>query len=417
MSIQFHKTTVVAFTLLSLSLSACSDSSSNTRVPFTPTIFNAPLTGSQMSPPVTTSAKGEGSVVISENETTIDIALKSTGLTNVDKLHLHLGFCGEDGPVLFNLLETQNFADDFAITVTQSDLKPFANLSFADVVNAIRGGQTYLKVHTTQNPAGEIRGQLGTQTLNINTITGEQLVAPVRSAATGMGMVSINENQSEIQITVQTQNLTGVDKVHVHLGFCGEAGPVLFNLLEKAPFSDTFSVTVTESDLKPFAGLTFAESVGAILGGQSYFKVHTTQNPAGEIRGQIGTQTLVSTLTGADIAAGAVNTTATGNGQLILNGSQDALRCRLQSSGLSNVTAVHIHLGFPGESGPVLFNLLDNTAYSTDISLDLTATDLKPASGLSFDEAVNALMSGRAYFKIHTQSFPAGELRGPVVKP
>ncbi|MDF1664459.1 MAG: CHRD domain-containing protein [Planctomycetota bacterium] len=416
MSIQFYSKTAIAIALLSLS--ACSNSSSsNAGTAFSPTVFTAALSGTQMSPPVTSSAKGEGSVIVSQNQDSIAIALKSTGLTNVDKVHLHLGFCGEDGPVLFNLLETQSFADDFSITVTQADLKPFANLSFAEAINAIRSGQTYLKVHTSQNPDGEIRGQLGVQTLNVNSITAEQLVIPVQSTASGMGLVSVNENQSEIQITVQTQNLTNVEKVHIHLGFCGEAGPVLFNLLEKAPFSDSFSVTVTESDLKPFSGLSFPEAVGAILGGQSYFKVHTTQNPTGETRGQIGTQTLASTLTGADIVAGPVNTTATGNGQLILNGTQDTLRCMLQSSGLVDVTAVHIHLGFPGESGPVLFNLLDTTTFTTDLSLSLTATDLKPASGLSFDEAVNALMTGRAYFKIHTQSFPDGEIRGAIVKP
>lgn len=417
MSSQFNFKRTVAVTFLSLSMCACSNNSSNSASPFNPTVFKAQLGGNQMSPPVISAAEGQGTVVVSQGKDSVAIGLKSTGLTNVEKLHLHLGFCGEDGPVLFNLLETQSFTDDFSITVTQANLKPFANLSFPEAIEAIRNGRTYLKVHTTQNPAGEIRGQLGKQTLNGNAITGEQLVSPVQTAASGMGLVSVNEAQSELQITLQTQNLTNVEKVHIHLGFCGESGPVLFNLLEKAPFADSFSVTVTENDLKPFAGLTFKEAVGAVLGGQSYFKVHTAQNPSGEIRGQIGPQTLVSTLTGAEIAAGAVNTTAMGNGQLILSGSQTALRCRLQSSGLSDVTAVHIHLGFPGESGPVLFNLLDTIAYSNDISLNLTATDLKPASGLSFDEAVNALMSGRAYFKIHTQSFPDGELRGPIVKP
>ena len=418
MSTHFHSIALGALTILSLSLSACSDSSSsNSTAPVPITVFTASLNGAQMSPPVQSSAEGQGSLIISHNNDSVQIELKSSGLINVDKVHLHLGFCGEDGPVLFNLLENQVFSDNFSITVTQSDLKPFSNNSFSEVLSAIRNGRTYLKVHTTQNPEGEIRGQVGIQTLNINEITGQQLVTPVQTGARGMGLITVNESQSAIQITVQSQGLTNVDKVHIHLGFCGEAGPVLFNLLEKAPFSNSFSVTVTESDLKPFSGLTFAQAVGAILGGQSYYKVHTTQNPAGEIRGQIGTQTLVSALSGGEIAAGPVTTSASGNGQLILNAVQDTLRCRLQSSGLSGVTAVHIHLGFPGESGPVLFNLLETTSFSTDINLNLTAADLKPMSGLTYSEAVNALLSGRAYFKIHTQSFPDGELRGPIVKP
>jgi hypothetical protein len=42
-------------------------------------------------------------------------------------------------------------------TFTASDVSA---ISFADLLAAIRAGTTYVNVHTTQFPGGEIRGQL-----------------------------------------------------------------------------------------------------------------------------------------------------------------------------------------------------------------------------------------------------------------
>jgi hypothetical protein len=37
----------------------------------------------------------------------------------------------------------------------------------SSVVNALESGRTYVNVHTKKNPAGEIRGQLGSAALTI----------------------------------------------------------------------------------------------------------------------------------------------------------------------------------------------------------------------------------------------------------
>ena len=42
-----------------------------------------------------------------------------------------------------------------------ADLKgPLAGKTLSDLVNMIKNGDAYVNVHTTQNPEGEIRGQL-----------------------------------------------------------------------------------------------------------------------------------------------------------------------------------------------------------------------------------------------------------------
>jgi hypothetical protein len=44
---------------------------------------------------------------------------------------------------------------------TAADLKgPLAGKQLFDLVNMIKNGDAYVNVHTTQNPEGEIRGQL-----------------------------------------------------------------------------------------------------------------------------------------------------------------------------------------------------------------------------------------------------------------
>ena len=50
-------------------------------------------------------------------------------------------------------------------TLTADDLvqpaAPAPPITFAQVVGAIRAGNTYANIHTVIHPAGEIRGQIG----------------------------------------------------------------------------------------------------------------------------------------------------------------------------------------------------------------------------------------------------------------
>src|SRR5262249_3987625 len=55
--------------------------------------------------------------------------------------------------------------------------------------------------------------------------------------------------------------------------------------------SGQFTTTLTAADFRPDPadGInTFQDAVNAMLSGNTYFNIHTTQYPGGEIRGQIG---------------------------------------------------------------------------------------------------------------------------------
>lgn len=142
----------------------------------------ATLTGAQEVSPVTTTATGQGWVVISTDTTTITYFVSFTGLSGpVAASHIHLGNVGVNGGVMLPLtasvspmtgtLTSANFAAQGSVT------------TFAGALAAITAGGTYINVHTAANPGGEIRGQLAVF-VPAPTPTTAPTAAPAAPAAT-----------------------------------------------------------------------------------------------------------------------------------------------------------------------------------------------------------------------------------------
>jgi hypothetical protein len=85
----------------------------------------------------------------------------------------------------------------------------------------------------------------------------------------------------------------------------------------------------------------------------------------------------------------------------------------------SEILAADVHLGDPGEDGPILFTLeRDSSEGLASFSGSWTAVDLVPAPAagiVTFAEAVQAIEAGNAYVNLHTEEFPEGEIRGQIV--
>jgi hypothetical protein len=113
--------------------------------------------------------------------------------------------------------------------------------------------------------------------------------------------------------------------------------------------------------------------------------------------------TLTAQLTGAQETP---PTTSTGNGLAVftLDASRTHLSYDVVISGLSNVTAAHIHLGAPGVPGPIEIGLADGPF------THLTGSATVP-EGLS-----NSILAGDTYINVHTAANPGGEIRGQVVR-
>ena len=132
--------------------------------------FTAALHGGNEVPGVSTGSAGAATV-------TWDVATK-TGTYRVDVFnmpvgttasHIHVGAPGVTGPVIINFtVPTGGISNDYGLTGTFacSDLVPRAPQginSCEDFEQALRLENTYVNVHSTNNPGGEIRGQLSMQ--------------------------------------------------------------------------------------------------------------------------------------------------------------------------------------------------------------------------------------------------------------
>ena len=131
---------------------------------------------------------------------------------------------------------------------------PFADLSDQalspeDLLNVLRDEGTYLNVHTTAFPGGEIRGQFvidpstADQPIQrfVARLDGDQEVVaegepPVVTDANGIAVLTVDTTNNTYDLNLTAENLdpsTLLDvagsPVHVHLGAAGENGPIALN--------------------------------------------------------------------------------------------------------------------------------------------------------------------------------------------
>ena len=93
---------------------------------------------------------------------TVDVFNLPSGVTLG---HIHVGAVGAAGPTMVNFVVPVPASNDFRISGSATDsgitLRPDQGIRSADdAFQAILGGNTYVNVHSTVNPGGEIRGQL-----------------------------------------------------------------------------------------------------------------------------------------------------------------------------------------------------------------------------------------------------------------
>ena len=106
------------------------------------------LAGDQEVPPVTTQAKGTGTVIVGDDGS-LKGEVSTTGITGT-AAHIHQAAAGKNGPVIVPMVKSGDTGWTFP---------PGAKLT-PDQMNALKAGDLYINVHSAANPGGEIRGQL-----------------------------------------------------------------------------------------------------------------------------------------------------------------------------------------------------------------------------------------------------------------
>lgn len=120
--------------------------------------LQATLTGSQEVPPVSTSASGVLFGSYDDVAKTINLAITVNGILQSDLTasHIHRAPVGVNGPVIFTI----GSGSSYAVLGSQL-IKVIAGAPFPAAEEAnLLSGKTYINIHTTAYPAGEIRGQI-----------------------------------------------------------------------------------------------------------------------------------------------------------------------------------------------------------------------------------------------------------------
>ena len=267
----------------------------------------------------------------------------------------------------------------------------------------LMSGYYYANVHTSQVPSGEIRGQVESASLFAANLTGDQEVPPVETGASGKAIFALSADATTLYYRLMVSDIPTITASHIHLSPVGQSGGVVFPLYtgsgdfdEDNPVSGALSLT--------------DENIFDLLAGNYYVNVHTTENPSGEIRGQIEPLNPAShygTMLTGDQEVPPVTTDATGRGYFTLDYGRNTFHYFISVNDIMSVTASHIHLGRLGESGPPVFTL-----YTGEGNFD---PDHPIGDGAMLNgENLVDLLTGYYYVNVHTTAVPSGEIRGQI---
>ena len=117
-------------------------------------------------PGINTGDFGDAVVIVDMSARTVTYTVNVFNLpSGVTASHIHVGAAGTPGPVVVNFAPPLTASNDFSFTGTTKDtefiLRPDQGIRSADdMFQAILGGNSYVNVHSSVNPGGEIRGHL-----------------------------------------------------------------------------------------------------------------------------------------------------------------------------------------------------------------------------------------------------------------
>jgi hypothetical protein len=225
--------------------------------------LNASLDGAQETPPVATPARGFGVFTIDTVANNLGFYVVFAGLSAAETAaHIHgaaSSVHGTPAGVLFPLPAGSPKVGVWNYPEANEEL--------------ILSGRTYVNIHSAAFGGGEIRGQI---TPIVVPMDSQQEAPPVAApTAAGVGLLSWNPSTNTLGFDVRHAGLTSAEtQSHIH-GFAppGSSAGVLMAL----------PVGPQKIGVWNYSGL----DEPAVIEGLTYFNVHTSMNPGGEIRGQI----------------------------------------------------------------------------------------------------------------------------------
>jgi hypothetical protein len=382
-------------------------------------VFSASLSGHNEALPIATMASGTINAAINGNELTVsgffDNLSSKVDVNIVGGAHLHAGYAGENGPVLYPL--TIEFDQDSlgGAFIAEDNVFELSD----EELELLQGRQVYVNIHTLNFGGGELRGQLtpsaAVEKYSMSLLGSNE--AP-QAITAGQGALILELSDDSLTVSGAFSNMTGDFNTnigaHLHIGAAGENGPVEIPLNPTLDMDLKGGVFAASENTFPLT----EEIIQLMENRQVYANIHTTAYPAGELRGQLVSEAAQvvfrAHLSGSNempvvtsMAGGAVVVELMNDSVLVVTGTYSDLE-----SGLNEdiVGGAHIHTGMPGENGDVI------------IPLSVFAADANNGRFLTEDntytvtpEQARALMGRGLYVNIHSLEEARGEIRGQLM--
>jgi hypothetical protein len=408
------------------------------------------LSGENQVPAMTSTVTGKATIDLLEDGTIeykVNLANPDgVALLGAAGAHIHCGAIDANGPVVAFLAQPveggrmEEEVDFSGVLDDSSIVDDTCGATIAMLYASIRAGGAYINVHSTENPTGEVRGQIVGKVISV-ALSADEEVPAIISNVTGTATIDLLSDGT-IEYFVNLLNPDGVELLgaagaHIHCGPIGTNGPVVAFLAQPVDgglltspvqFSGILDVT---SIVNNTCGATIAMLYASVRAGGTYINVHSTENPSGEVRGQIPEPTplgdVINVSLGGENQVPAITSTVTGM-VTIQQFSDSSLEF---SANLANPDGVallgaagaHIHCGAIDANGPVVAFLAQpveggRMEEEVDFSGVLDATSIvNNTCGATIDLLYTSIMEGLTYVNVHSTENPSGEVRGQTLTP
>jgi uncharacterized protein (DUF1800 family) len=348
---------------------------------------------------------------------------------------------------------------DINVSEADNDTAALAILASVTTLSVNEGGSAQFGVRLSAAPAGDVTVSLmpisddtnisvtggatltftsanfdALQNVTISAAEDDDMVndtAIIRASGTGVASadVTVSEVDNDAPISILTnliRTMAVIEGSTAPFGVRLASAPAANVTVTVARLSGDANLSVTSGATLTFTPANFASyqmvTIGGaedadITNGTAMFRASGTglTNAHADVSEfdndglPVARRTYIATLTGAGEVPPVI-TSATGVSNLILSPDETSALVSMSFSNLSAPqTAAHIH--GPAEPG--------NSAAGTILDLDQPLGQVSnllwtfaPFGGLSVQDQVNALKTGRFYVNVHSANYPSGEIRG-----
>lgn len=351
------------------------------------TVRETKLTATQEVGEVNSLASGTGVLTLNTDRGNLSGLVTVSGMTPT-MAHIHSGIAGTNGAVLIDLVPVSGQTNQYRV--------PDNTVLNPTQIAAFGSGGLYLNVHSVAFPDGEVRGQINRE-VQLARLSGVQELVQNQSTASGLGVVAVDPDSRNAEITVTYTGLTPT-MAHLHTGAIGTKGDVLIDMAATGVGKYTGSKVLTDAQLADFRAK------------RQYFNVHTAAFPDGEIRGQIGYQVRITSMTGTEENPPVV-TTSTGLGFYAFDPDSSKPFSAFGQMTLTGFTPTmaHIHRGPRGTNGDVI------TSFERDTAQSMLQVYRTPANATLAESDALLLVKEGLYLNAHSAAHTGGEVRGQLI--